>query len=116
VLKKYVARHGKSCPLLKVVVAVITLGVARKAEDGVELALARTWPFGAGRIPAETMFLVHKVGSVVDSDLVAGCDRLRQHQDRLAHRCTTVVPVGIPCESRICLSAGLVVRVLPWYM
>ena len=35
------AHHGRSWPLLKVVVAVITLGVARKAEDGVELALAR---------------------------------------------------------------------------
>ena len=57
------------------------------------------------------MFLVRKVRSVVDGDLVAGCDGLRQHQDRLAHGCSTVVAVGIPCENRICLFARLVVRV-----
>ena len=32
------AHHGRSWPLLIAVVAVITLGVARKAEDGFELA------------------------------------------------------------------------------
>eukprot|EP01047_Picozoa_sp_COSAG01_P097677 COSAG01_NODE_27963_length_672_cov_2.359511_1_plen_81_part_10 len=57
------------------------------------------------------MFLVRKVRSVVDGDLVAGCGGLRQHQDRLAHGCSTVVVVGIPCENRICLFARLVVRV-----
>ena len=57
------------------------------------------------------MFLVREIRSVVDGDLVAGCDRFRQHQDRLAHRCRTVVAVRIPCEDGICLFARLVVRV-----
>ena len=32
------AHHGRSWPLLMIVIAVITLGVTRKAEDGFELA------------------------------------------------------------------------------
>ena len=35
------AHHGRSWPLLMIVVAVITLGVAMKAEDVVELAPVR---------------------------------------------------------------------------
>ena len=74
-------------------------------------ARAGTWSLGAGRISAETMFLVCKIWSVVDGNLVAGCDGLRQHQDRLTHRCRTVVAVRVPCEDRVCLFARLVVRV-----
>ena len=45
------AHHGRSWPLLTIVVAVITLGVAMKAEDVVELAPAR------GRLALDTFLL-----------------------------------------------------------
>ena len=74
-------------------------------------ARADTWPLGAGRISAEAVLLVRKIRSVVDGNLVARCDGLRQHQDRLTHRCRTVVAVRIPSEDRVCLFARLVIRV-----
>ena len=76
-------------------------------------ARAGTWSLGAGRISAEAVLLVRKIRSVVDGNLVAGCDGLRQHQDRLTHRCRTVVAVRVPCENRVCLFARLVVRQVP---